>query len=120
MAHHPRLDQTPMACSEPPPVRREDAFRDMLLTVAQKMTEENASELAFAASCNLSGKLSALNVLEKLLREGVFSPYSCNNLEALLRRINRCDIADIVKSYCQLPDPPTTRRKLEPASHLPH
>ena len=106
----------PMACSEPPALRREDAFTDLLLTLSHKMSPDNAKELSFAAECSLPGTPTTLDVLQDLRKRGVFSPQSCDHLEGLLRRIHRCDLADLVGRYMKdyPPDPPPATGKREP------
>ena len=103
----------PMACSEPPAVRREDAFTDLLLTLSHKMSQDNAKELSFAGECSLPETPAALDVLQDLRKGGVFSPQSCDNLAGLLRRIHRCDLADLVAQYMKdyPPDPPPSGKR---------
>ena len=108
----------PMACSEPSVAQRDDAFKALLLTLSHNLNQNNPSELAFAAGCNLSGSsLQPLDVLRQLRRQGVFSPTSCAKLEEHLRKIYRCDLADMVREYMDDhpdldPDPPSGKREL--------
>lgn len=104
--HSCAVNAEPMACSEPPIGDREEAFKDLLLNVSQKMSKDNANQISFYAECNLPGTPSALEVLLELRRVGAFSPRSCAHLEILLRKINRCDLADIVVEHMgKYPDP---------------
>ena len=101
----------PMACSEPPTGDREGAFKDLLIEISQKMDKDNANQLSFRAECNLPGTPSAIEVLKELRKQGVFSPRSCANIEALLRKISRWDLADLVGEYMEkYPDPPPGKR----------
>ena len=77
----------------------EDAFRDLLLEISQKMNSNNPSELAFAAKCSECSGRSALDVLEELMRLGEFSATAPGNLANLLLRIKRKDLADLVKTF---------------------
>ena len=101
----------PMACSEPS-VHRDEAFKSLLLRMSHKMSEQNTRDLAFVTECGVDG--DALQVLEALRKQGVFSPFSCTNLEEHMRKIDRCDLADCVKEYMNAhPDgtPPREKRK---------
>jgi hypothetical protein len=107
----------PMACSEPPAVHkddaRDDAFKGLLLTLSHKMSQDNTGALAFTAECNLSaGPLTALDVLQAMMRKGVFSARSCGGLEEHLRRIERCDLAELVHSFREkYPELPPRKRE---------
>ena len=89
----------PMACSEPPTGGREDAFKDLLIDISQKMDKDNVNQLAFRAGCNLPDTTSAIEVLKELRKKGVISPRSCVQLEELLRKIGRCDLGELVQEY---------------------
>ena len=96
---HSPTPPEPMACSEPPPVHRDDVFKELLLKLSHKMSQDNAHELSFMAESGLPGTTTPLEVLIELQKQGVFSPRLCANLEGHLRKINRCDLADIVRQY---------------------
>lgn len=111
----PTVSLEPMACSEPP-VHREAAFTDLLLNLSHKMSSENVQELSFVTECGLTGTLTALEVLKELRNQGVFSARSCANLDVYLRRIQRCDLADLVGQYMEVyppntADPPQGKRE---------
>ena len=103
----------PTACSEPPPAHRDDAFKDLLLQISQEMSHEDTSALAFTASCgSTGGNLSALGVLQALVRRGEFSARTCDKLGEDLRRIKRCDLAELVRGYVEkYPELPSEQRK---------
>ena len=88
------LHSHPVVCSEPPPVDRDEAFKDLLMNIARKMDRDNCSQLAYAAECNSA--TTALDVLRELENKGTFCARSCGRLEELLRRIERCDLAETV------------------------
>ena len=97
------LHRQPTACSEPPALTREDAFKDLLLHVSQNMSAEDTTALAFTASNGTTNgnHSSALEVLQLLVRQGEFSARAAGKLYGDLRRINRCDLADAVRSYIE-------------------
>ena len=105
----------PTACSEPPPAHRDDAFKDLLLHISQEMSHEDTSALAFTANRGTtiaSGNLSALDVLQMLVRRGEFSARTCDKLGEDLRRIKRCDLAELVREYVEkYPELPSEQRK---------
>lgn len=113
---HSPTPPEPMACSEPPPVHRDDAFKELLLKLSQKMSQENARELSFMAESGLPGTTTPLDVLIELQKQGVFSPRSCDYLEGHLRKISRWDLADVVRQYMDsypVTEPsPSRKRKL--------
>ena len=105
------VHREPMACSEPPIGDRDDAFKDLLIEISQKMDNDNVNQLAFRVGCNLPGTTPALEVLKELRKQGIISLRSCANLKALLRKISRCDLADLVVEYMEkYPDPPAGKR----------
>ena len=101
----------PVVCSEPPPINRDEPFKQLLLTLARKMDRNNSSELAYAAGCNLPETAPpALEVLRELEKQGSFSARCCSNLENLLRRIDRCDLAELVVKHMEsFPDLPQAK-----------
>ena len=109
------IHREPTACSEPPVVQRDAAFKDLLLNVSQNLRQEDAAALAFAADCTVPAGATppALEVLQALMRQGDFSARSCGRLDDHLRRINRCDLAALVETYIErYPEPPPARREL--------
>ena len=103
-----------MASSEPPIVNREEAFKDLLIDISQKMDRENVNRLAFRAGCNLPDTTSPLEVLKELRRQGVVSPRSCTTLKTLLRKIGRYDLGDLVQEYMDdFPDPPSGKSEMQ-------
>ena len=102
------LDQTfiysePLACSETPVAAREDAFKDLLLDISQKMSKDNVTALAYIAdpAAPAGSSFSALELLQLLERQGTFSDRSCGKLEEHLRRIGRYDLAQSVQDYTE-------------------
>ena len=88
-----------LTCSEPPPVRREHVFKQLLLKLSHRMNQDDAQKLSYLTDSGLTGTATPLEILIELQKQGVFSPRSCANLEGHLSKINRCDLADIVRQY---------------------
>ena len=80
---------------------RKKAFRDLLLNISHKMSEENVASLQFTGELERSSGLkpSAIEVLQMLRESGKFSPNSCTDLHSMLTEINRYDLAELVLQY---------------------
>ena len=105
----PEMDPSrpPVVCSEPS-LGREEAFRDLLLTTSQRLSEHDTEQLAFLTEPS-GAKGSPLQLLTTLRNRGQFCPLTGSRLEYLLRKINRHDLADQVGEYVErFPD----KRKL--------
>ena len=86
------------------PRSRDDAFNDLLVELSHKMSEVNVQELSVVGGLRLNSGYrapppTALDVLLGLRNQGEFSPHCCARLSGHLRRIYRCDLADLVRDY---------------------
>ena len=86
-----------MASDEAP--TKEGAFKDPIVTISQKMSSENVSELKFLVEFRPSDTRIAIDLLSEMREVGIFSHYSCSPLERLLRKIKRLDLSEMVKDY---------------------
>ena len=86
-----------MASDEAP--TREEALKDLIVTISQKMSSENVSELKFLVEFRPSDTRIAIDLLSEMREVGIYSHYSCAPLERLLRKIKRLDLSELVKDY---------------------
>ena len=114
-----RNEQTPTA----PRRSREDAFKDLLLKLSHNLADNDVDGLKFLDEiklCKDEKKLSAIEVLQMLRERGKFSPNSCTNLYSMLTKINRHDLAALVKKYDDTYPPQSTEtvsQESRPAGH---
>ena len=80
---------------------RQDAFLDLLKDVGQQLSPENITTIEYLVSVPPQRKgQSGLMLLDALRKSGKFSPWKTQPLREILRRADRCDLADdTVKKY---------------------
>ena len=81
---------------------RQAAFQDLLRDVGQQLSQSDISTIEFYESVPPQQKAekNGLMLLDTLRRSGKFSPWRTQPLQIILRRVKRCDLADVtVKKY---------------------
>ena len=98
---------------------RDDAFKDLLMKLSHNMSDENVQDLLMVGDLQWpvgpAAQLpKAINVLQALWQQGKFSPASCENMDGILRRISRCDLAELVHRYMDVHHSTTTSADTSP------
>ena len=74
-------------------------FRTMLTQVADRLTPEEVSTLAYIYLVRIGEAMTALSLLRELEMKGLFSANDVEPLEEVLGSINRYDLVHTIKKF---------------------